>query len=522
MLKINTYSICSSFYINSTSIFFKTVLLVILLTNTKSIAQVNFSPSFEKTDQLIKENKLDEAYTLMKMYQVSYPNDFITSWKTAQLAYWTWDINNARRYYLKTIRLDESNLFVKNDYAKMLFAVGDYNEAAAVFAELRKNDPNSPEIWGYSIKSYYYDNKLNKAMALFEELPESLQSNVDLYNLKRDIAILKATNINLGISYIDDNQPMKTISPTLRISKMQSSYVNWYFEGTLNTFSNDTLNSNSQTFKVGNKFDFNSLKLKADAFVGTTILPNTEKSAVIGGLFLSKKITEGVALNAELSRNPYYYSLQSTTNFVFQDNAGIALSITDIKKFSGNIQYQKQSFNDDNSITATSVWFLSPKFGSKTINAKLGYAYEAMDSENDTFSSIKSIPQIVDDFWTNPEVKGIYMDYFTPQNQKINSALLNIELKLSAKLEINLRGSYGFKAKIDNPYLFLNEDSSNQLFIDKGYISEEFNPASFKANLNYILNEKIAIGLHYDYFKTAFYSANTFMLNLNYKIISEK
>ncbi len=522
MQKTNSHKTFDFQFINPNLIFSKIFFITILLISVNSIAQTTYSPSFEQTDQLIRENKLEEAYKLMKTYQVSYPNDFMTTWKTAQLAYWTWDIDNAKRYYLETLALDEKNVLVKNDYAKMLFAIGDYDEAAVVFAQLRKNDPNSPELWGYSVKSYYYDNKLNRAMRLFKELPESLQSNVDLYYLKREIASYKATNINLGVSYIDDNQPMQTLIPKLRISKMQSSYLNWYFEGAFNKFSNDTLNSSSQTFKIGNKFDFNSLKLKADVFVGTTMLPTAEESALIGGLLLSKKVTKGVDLLAEFSRNPYYYSLPSTTHFVLQDNVGVALSISDIEKFSGNIQFQNQKFNDDNVIAATSLWLLSPAIGTKTINAKFGYSYEAMDSESDNFTAIKSIAQIVEDFGTTTTVDGVYMSYFTPQNQKIHSALLNIELNLSPKLVVNLRGSYGFNAKWDNPYLFLNEDSSNQLFIDKGFYSDNFNPANYKADLNYELNRKISVGMKYEYFKTAFYTANTFMLNLNYKIISEK
>ncbi len=524
MLRINHLykNICSKRSILH-SVFSKIFIVIILLIGIESVAQNRkFTPSFEKTDKLIKEGKLEDAYKQLKSYQLMYPNDFLTSWKTAQLAYWTWDIENAKRYFKLTLKLDGTHVLVKEDYAKMLFAIGDYKEAAILFSELRTASPEATEIWAYNIKSYYFNNELSKAMDLLLQMPESVKSNPELLALKSEIAAYKAVNINFSTSYTDDNQPMKTLVPKFRISKMHNSYLNWYFEGTFNQFSNDTLDASSQIVKIGNKFTFNNLKLTADVHIGSTILPALEESAFIGGLLLSKKITKGVDINAELSRNPYYYSLPSTSSFVIQDNLGIALVIKDIEKFSGTFQHQNQMFNDDNTIVASSFWFLSPGIGTKKINAKIGYAFEAMDSENDNFESIKPLAQVVEEFGTNTTINGIYNDYFTPQNQKIHSALVAIQLKLTPKTEINLVGSYGFSAKWDNPFLFLNEDSMGQLFIDKGFATENFKPATFKADFTYAVNTKLNMGLHYNYFKTAFFTANTFMLNLNYKIFSEK
>jgi hypothetical protein len=88
---------------------------------------------------------------------------------------------------------------------------------------------------------------------------------------------------------------------------------------------------------------------------------------------------------------------------------------------------------------------------------------------------------------------------------------------------MNLTGSYGFRATWDNPYLFLNQnEASSEIFIDKGFATETFKPATYKAELIYAINRALDMGLNYQYFKTAFFTADTFMFNLNYKIISEK
>lgn len=521
---MNKYNSCRNLTdIKSIPTFFLNLLMVALfLSSVNTVAQdTEFNSVYERTDQLIKEKNLTDAYKVMNRFAIENPNDFNAAWRTAQIAYWSGNIQAAKSHYEKLIEKNEANYAVKYDYAKMLFEIGDYKQAEPLFAQYRTFEPNSLEVWTLSINNQYYNNDLNKTMELLNQLPVSLKSNPELAALRKDIIALNAINVGVSLSYVDDNQPLQTFIPKLRVSKMHNSYLNWYVEGTFNSFSNDTLDATSQTFKLGNKFKFPKLKLETEVFVGTTILPSVPKSAFIGGIALSKKIVNGVALTAELSRNPYYYSLPSTSNFVLQDNAGVALAITNISKFSGNLQYQKQTFNDDNFINASSLWVLSPGFGNQMFNVKVGYAYEAMDADKDNFTAVQSLAEIVENFTPDPFIEGYYQNYFTPQNQKIHSALLVIELKPSPKFNINLSGSYGFSAKWDNPYLFLNE-ADGILIIDKGFSSETFKPGTYKADFNYAVNRNWNIGLHYDYFKTAFYTANTFLLNLNYKIISEK
>jgi hypothetical protein len=498
------------------------LLLAAFLTNLNVSAQINPTTTFAQADLLIKQKKLNEAYSLMKRYRTAYPRDFNAAWKTAQLAYWNWDTDNAKILYELAIKLNQNETAIKFDYGKMLFEIGDYKEAEIFFTQYRTENPSSAEAWIYSIKTLYFNKELKKAVALFEYLPSSLETNTDLQTLKSEINTYRAAKIGLSMGYVNDNQPLKTLIPKLLLSKIHNSYLNWYFEGTLNLFSNDTLNGNSQIFKIGNKFTFNKLKLVADISVGTTILAAANEGAIIGGLILSKQLGNSFSLTAELTRNPYYFALPSTTNFVLQDNAGIGLSFSNFKKFSGNIQYQKQSFNDDHSISAASLWILSPGLGTGIVNAKIGYVYEGMDAEKDNFTPINSLQDLIANPNSATSINGFYKSYFTPQNQKIHSALIALQVKPSPKIIMNLTGSYGFSATWDNPYLFLNQDLSSQFFIEKGFLSETFKPATYKAEVAYAVNRALDIGLNYNYFKTAFFTANTFLFNLNYKIISER
>lgn len=521
-MRLSTFETKNS-YLKIHLISFKILFIITLFAGVETTAQrIKIPTIFEKTDLLIKEKKLDQAYSMIKRYQATHQNNIDATWKTAQLAYWNWDIDNAKIFYKAAIKLDESNNLIKYDYAKMLFAVGDYEEASELFKLCLITDPNNLEIWAYRVKTYFYNNDLDSALSVYNEMPDQIKANPDLSELKTQILYLEAINITVSGSYANDNQPMQTLSSKFRVSKMKSSYVHWYVEGTYNTFSNDTLNSNSQNVKIGNKFTFVNLKLDADVSLGATVLPRASEFAIIGGIVLSQKLGTGASLNAELSRNPYYYSLPSTTNFVLQDNLGLSLSVSNLEKFSGNIQFQNQKFNDANTISATSLWFLSPEFGKGKVKAKIGYAYESMNAKNDNFTSVKSLPELIEDFGTTTSIAGFYSSYFTPRNQVIHSALFAVACTMSPKFTINLTGSYGFSAKWDNPYLFLNQNDSGETFVDKDFLNEKFKPATYKADINYIFSQKFNIGLHYNYFKSAFFTANTFMLNLNYKIINEK
>jgi tetratricopeptide (TPR) repeat protein len=169
------------------------------MTSAALLAQDNPKSTFEEADLLIKQEKFSQAYILMKRYQTTNPNDFNAAWKTAQVAYWNWQVENAKLFYEIAIKLEPSNNDVKFDYAKMLFDVGDYKEAEVLFTTYRTANPSSAEAWIYSIKNLYFDKQLKKALDLYEQIPSSLGTNTDLKELKAEIYIYKATKVGFSV-----------------------------------------------------------------------------------------------------------------------------------------------------------------------------------------------------------------------------------------------------------------------------------------------------------------------------------
>ena len=476
----------------------------------------------QRSDELTKKGEVAKAYQLLQKYQYTNAKNVDFVWKLAKLAYWNSDIDAAKTYYNSVLKLDRNNFNIKLDYAKMLYELGDYQESSELLKQYLVHDNTSEDISTLLVKAKFYDGKVKNAEQLITTLPLPIQSSIQIKQLKEEIAIYKALNIGLSVAFTNDDQPLKTLMPKIKIGKQENHFINWSVEAAFNNFSNDTLSSSAQTIQAVNKFHFRKLGLDANVLLGATILNSNNKSSIIGGILLSKKISSAFALELEAIRNPYYYSIPSTNVLVTQDNIGGALVINNLAKFTGRFQIQQQIYNDNNKINSTSGWVLSPSLTGKNFQTKIGYSFDNTDSDNDNFTPVKSLNEIIQNYANSQVIDGIYNPYFTPNHQKTQSALLWFLLKPTKHLEINFTGTYALSATFENPILFLNTDDLNQTVFDKAFLKQKYKPANYRAGITYTVNKKFSSALNYEYFKSAYYIANTFMLSLNYRLINEK
>lgn len=477
----------------------------------------------EKSDELTNKGKIAEAYQLMQKNSTTtnVKNvDFV--WKIAKLAYWNGDVEASKKYYNSALKLDPNNFNIKLDYAKILFDLGDYKESIVLIKQYLANDNSSVDVQALLIKATFYDGQVRSAQNLIEKLPKPVKSAAQIIELKKEIATFKALNIGASVAYTNDDQPLETFTPRIKIGAQENQLVNWSIAGAFHNFSNDTLKTTAQTFQVGNLFHFNELKLDANVFLGATLLNSNDKDAIIGGVWLSKKINNAFALEVEASRNPYYYSIPSTQVLVTQDNLGAALVIKDLAKFTGKLQLQQQIYNDNNKINSISGWVLTPSLGKKNIQAKVGYSFDNTNSQTDNFRSVKSLNEVIQNYASSEVIAGVFDPYFTPNSQNIQNALLWLLIKPFKFVEINFTGSYALSATFENPVLFLNKNNVNQTVFDKDFIKTNYKPANYRASITYDEHKSFSSALNYEYFKSAYYTANTFMLSLNFRLINEK
>lgn len=499
------------------------LLTLILFINVASVNILMAQGSIlAKSDDLVKKGKLEEAYQLLQRYVKTYAKNPDLQWKIAKVAYWNKDIYAAKDYYNAAIKLSPTNLNIKLDYAKVLYEIGDYKESSEFLNQYVAYDKTAEDIWILLIKANFYDGKVKDAERLITIAPANIQSDLQITQLKKEIAEYKALSIGVSLAFTDDDQPMNTFKPKIRIGKRENHFINWMVEGAFNNFNNDTLSASSQTIKVGNTLHFRKLGLDANLSIGATILNSNSKGSVIGGITLSKNITKAFALEFEATRNPYYYSIPSTQVLVTQDNVGGAIVVNDLLKFTGKFQIQQQTYNDNNKIKSTSGWLLSPSLTGKMFQTKIGYSFDDTDSDRDNFRAVKTLNQIIQNYANSTEIIGVFDPYFTPHNQKSQNALLWLLVKATDQLEINFTGNYPLSATFENPILFLDKDNLNQTVIEKDFVKQNYKPTNYRAGITYRPSKKISTGLNYEYFKSAYYTASTYMLSFNYRLINEK
>ncbi|MEZ4821850.1 MAG: hypothetical protein R2942_05285 [Ignavibacteria bacterium] len=105
---------------------------------------------------------------------------------------------------------------------------------------------------------------------------------------------------------------------------------------------------------------------------------------------------------------------------------------------------------------------------------------------------------------------GFMIRYFTPKDQLINSGLLSVNYTPSNLIKFGLNLNIGIYSTVKNPYLYLNTDSTGQIYVDKSYSKEKFYPATVNFFTNYQISDKMLLRIQYDYQKTNFYINNYF------------
>jgi hypothetical protein len=152
------------------------------------------------------------------------------------------------------------------------------------------------------------------------------------------------------------------------------------------------------------------------------------------------------------------------------------------------------------------------------VQLRFGYGYSFSNSRRNDFTATKSVDSIVAHYTSTSTIVGVYDPFFTPDEQHIHSALATLKLNPSGHIEIGANAGIGFYAYTQNPYLFLNKNTSNELYIDKGASREGFVPVDAGAYVEYRFAKKYSLRADYKYRSTYFYSSHTAGLSFKMSI----
>ena len=468
--------------------------------------------------QLKDAGNIKDSYRILKTYLNKHPKEFNAIWFTAKLAYWNWEIDNAKTYYQTAFSLQPKNYYLKLDYAMMLVEIGEQEEAIVHLEQYIKYDSLSKDAQLYLAKAYYWQGNTGEALMVLNHLPAQLKNNELVKELRHEISLVRATNLDIKTGYDFDDQPLKHITAEAALHKYESNLLNWSVDVNTHQFKSDSSSTNAYSLEAGNKFSFYNLGMQINTRLGATSLPFANTTVFTGALGIHKKLYPGISLLLSAERKPYFFTSTSTQISVLQTEATAAIAVENFKQFSGKLQYQQQLF-DGNSIKSFSAWVLSPALKLNKFSIKAGYAYQQADADLNNYTSNKSIDSLLVHY-TEP-IAGIYAPYFTPKTQQIHSALLWLNYKPSGRFSLTATGSYGVSASLSNPYLYLTEAPSDGPMLAKGYSNQTYTPIDASLKLLYKFNERVSANASYEYHKTNFYTGQFINATINILLLNE-
>ncbi len=490
-----------------------------LLMHTKMYSQEH-KDTLQFCKGLKDAGNIKDPYRILKTYLNKHPKEFNAIWFTAKLAYWNWEIDNAKTYYQTAFSLQPKNYYLKLDYAMMLVEIGEQEEAIVHLEQYIKYDSLSKDAQLYLAKAYYWQGNTGVALRVLNHLPAKLKNNELVKELRHEISLLSATNLDIKTGYDFDDQPLKHITAGAALHKYESNLLNWSIEGNTHQFKSDSSSTNAYSIEAGNKFSFYNLGMQLHTRLGATSLPFANATVFTGALGIQKKLYPGISLLLSAERKPYFFTSTSTQVSVLQTEATTAIAVENFKQFSGKIQYQQQLF-DGNTIKSFSAWVLSPALKLNKFSIKAGYAYQQADADSNTYTvNHKLIDNII---FYNGVISGVYSPYFTPKSQQIQSALLWLNYKASGRLSITASGSYGIHATLSNPsiYFYTTDLPTNIPTITKSYSTQTYTPIDASLKVLYKFNERVSANASYEYHKTNFYTGQFINATLNILLLNE-
>ena len=226
---------------------------------------------------------------------------------------------------------------------------------------------------------------------------------------------------------------------------------------------------------------------------------------------LNKSISKNISLDISYALKPYQYTTISIDSLISFKEIGTKILIHIQETIQAEVSILKTSFKDGNSVQTLYSWLLFSIIKLDNFKAFAGYGFHYSDSKKNNFKSIRSLEYIVENFDSLEQIKGIYDPYFTPEKMISHAVLGQANWKPVRWFELKTTGKFGFSAKADNPYIFLDE-LNGQLFLHKAFFSQNFTPIETKIELVFSLSKKSNLTLSHSYFKSLFYSQNRYQI----------
>jgi tetratricopeptide (TPR) repeat protein len=462
----------------------------------------------------IQKGKFRKAERILSLYEQSHPNDLNTLWLHAQTAYWAGHSKASLNLYAKAINRFPSNYYLRLDYAIKLVDNGEIEKAKPLLDLYKKYDPGSNDLRLVNAKLAYWEGDYATALQLLNNESLKKEKPNETQSLKEEVLAAKSPWLRVNADCMKDDQPLQVITPGLDAGLYVNTFFSPFVSVSNPVFKTDSASTSSVGVQLGNKFQFIKSHCLLTIHGGFMQLPDHTRTGT-GGIEITKTSFKHFEITAEASRQPYLVTISSLSGEVVLVRFALNAGWNNTSSWNGRIGGSLDDFNRDNNyIYNLSAWLFAPPLKFRSFRLRLGYAYGYSHAKESRYMARESIKSIVSNYPNNKVVSGIYDPYFTPNHQQVHSVLVNVSYHWDKRLSLGLNTSIGFIGKTDDPYLFLNKSSNNELFIDRGYSTVNFHPHKLDASVLYRVFPKCALKATYSFLTNNFYTRHAAGLSL--------
>ena len=462
------------------------------------------------TKQLRDQGKIKKAVGLLKIYQSHHPEDLNAEWLLAQTTYWAKKFNKSRLLYEDAIKSHPDNLYLQLDYANMLVEIGKYKKAKPILDRYLAYDPSNSQALLAMAKMSYWKGDYKEAAGEVKKVVQNNPDNKAAAALLTEIVLAESPWINLGASYVSDNQPLQSISPIVEsgIYLDALSTLRFKFQGPIFKQKKGKI-TNALWLQAGNAFYFWKAGLKINVDAGVLKYSYKNTTTWTANLELEKTFARHLILWAQVERKPYFATGSSVDTMINENHYAAAIGWNNTNSWNGQIALHIDHFlADKNTLHALSVWMFAPPLNASVFTFRLGYGYSFSSAKENRFVPEEPDADVIANYDSTQDIKGIYDPYFTPDDQRIHSFLVAIGIRPVNGFDIGISGNLGFYATAEIPYFYLDKDKSGQVVVVKAFSRETYFPFSIKACASVQVSRKISIRLDYGYSSTYFYNSH--------------
>jgi len=524
------------------ALFTTPIILIFLSSTTPSFSQNEDQYNYlNKAKELIDNNNISEAIEILKdLEKDNYTNiEFIQLY--SQALYWNQDFDATLALYNKAMKLYPDSDILQLHFGRILFELNNLSEAnklLSAYAELHPEDPETGVL--LATIAYWIGRPPEIALEYLEDLLEIYPDYQDAKILRKEILASTAPNLRINTSYYSDSQPLQAMVNTIEYSNYRSSWLQPTF-----MVQNRVFKQADPTilFQMANKSFFPKTHTELLMRFGLFNDSWHNEFSPTFGFDIRQKTIENWILSGGIDRRPYVFTLASLNNNLMPTsyNAGLGRQ-SDL--WTGNVSFQHTQFEDDNYVRVGTATLVFSLVKSNIINFNLGYGFMMADSKENRFRLADPFQAYVHETEIGTQFPGIFDPYFTPQNQRVHSAIADLSINISPKFKMNLYGNIGIQASIDNPnVIFYGSSDPNHYFdpastdpntqtpvethpinpddIYRILIPTEYFPMDLKGSFNWSITKNLNLKTEYAYQKAVFFDSHMVSLGLNWNLSND-